>query len=296
MRAVSGGLLFGIPLLYTMEVWWVGTYTEPSRVLGVLLLTFVPVWFLNRTSGFRSSKDVRLLDSLMDSIETVALGVGHRRGAAGAAARRSRSTRRSTKPSARSRSRRCLSASASRWRSTSCAAAAPKATTVPRRRMTTTRARDGGRHRRNRHRRRLHRVQHRADRRGADDRQRARAVLAPPVMLVSLAVSFCIVFVAGFSNEEQRRTQAGIFQHPISETVACYLVALVALRRDAVVLPAARRVGAVAGDAEPHHRAGSAGVGRRRGGKVGDDEQDTAKKPGERHAHRASGRRSRSPW
>lgn len=75
VRALSGGLLFGIPLLYTMEVWWVGTETAPSRVLGVLFLTFLPVWFLNRTSGFRQGKDVTLLDAFMDSIETVALGV-----------------------------------------------------------------------------------------------------------------------------------------------------------------------------------------------------------------------------
>jgi putative integral membrane protein (TIGR02587 family) len=75
VRAVSGGLLFGIPLLYTMEVWWIGTYTAPSRVFGVLLLTFLPVWFLNRTSGFRTGNDVRLSDAVIDSIETVAIGL-----------------------------------------------------------------------------------------------------------------------------------------------------------------------------------------------------------------------------
>ena len=46
-------------------------------------------------------------------------------------------------------------------------------------------------------------------------------------MIVSLLASFCIVFVAGFSKEQQRRNQEGVFQHPLSETVACYLVALV---------------------------------------------------------------------
>lgn len=46
-------------------------------------------------------------------------------------------------------------------------------------------------------------------------------------MAASLAISYLIVFVAGFSGEQQRRDQAGVLQHPITETVVCYLVALV---------------------------------------------------------------------
>ena len=75
VRAVSGGLLFGVPLLYTMEVWWTGTHTEPHQMLVLLALLAVPVFALNRTAGFRSSADSRRVDAIADSIETIAVGL-----------------------------------------------------------------------------------------------------------------------------------------------------------------------------------------------------------------------------
>lgn len=221
VRAVSGGLLFGIPLLYTMEVWWVGTYTEPSRVLAVLLLTFVPVWFLNRTSGFRTGKDVSLGDAAMDSIETVAIGI--------------------------------VSAALLLFMFKEISFSTPVAEAVGKISFEAMPFGIG-----------IALAQHflrgrRADRSKRKDQLHATVAdigattvgaifvafnIAPTdevpmianalgpysllvVMLVSLAVSFCIVFVAGFSNQEDRRNQQGIFQHPVSETVACYLVALI---------------------------------------------------------------------
>ncbi|HEY9873801.1 MAG TPA: DUF2391 family protein, partial [Candidatus Obscuribacterales bacterium] len=35
-------------------------------------------------------------------------------------------------------------------------------------------------------------------------------------------------FEAGFTNQKKRMQQQGIFQRPLSETVACYLVSLLA--------------------------------------------------------------------
>jgi len=48
------------------------------------------------------------------------------------------------------------------------------------------------------------------------------------IMAVSLMISYGIVFEAGFSDQNKRRQQRGIFQRPLSETVASYLVSLVA--------------------------------------------------------------------
>ena len=67
-------MLFGVPLLYTMEVWWVGATSTPGLLLAVFAATFAVVFLLNRTSGFRSTKDVRLSDSLKDSVEAMAIG------------------------------------------------------------------------------------------------------------------------------------------------------------------------------------------------------------------------------
>lgn len=75
VRAASGGLLFGIPLLYTMEIWWIGAHTSPLQTASVLGLTAVPLYLLNKTSGFRSKGTVRVRDAAMDTIEAVALGL-----------------------------------------------------------------------------------------------------------------------------------------------------------------------------------------------------------------------------
>lgn len=75
VRAASGGLLFGAPLLFTVEVLWTAEHTGPERMAFVLLLSFVPLVALNRTEGFRSTRDVRFRDALMDAVEGVALAV-----------------------------------------------------------------------------------------------------------------------------------------------------------------------------------------------------------------------------
>lgn len=75
LRAVSGGLLFGIPLLYTMEVWWTGSHTTPTQMAVLLVMLTVPVFILNHTAGFRATPDVRFSDAVADTIEAVAIGI-----------------------------------------------------------------------------------------------------------------------------------------------------------------------------------------------------------------------------
>ena len=43
---------------------------------------------------------------------------------------------------------------------------------------------------------------------------------------LSLLITYLIVFVSGFSPREQQSQSGGPFQHPISETAAAYIVAL----------------------------------------------------------------------
>ncbi len=75
VRAVSGGLLFGVPLLYTMEVWWVGSYSEAGRLGLVLALLIVPLLTLNMAAGFRSKRDSRVRDAVGDTVEGLAIGI-----------------------------------------------------------------------------------------------------------------------------------------------------------------------------------------------------------------------------
>lgn len=73
VRAASGGFLFGIPLLYTMEVWWTAEHTTAGQALVVLGLTVLPVIALNRTAGFRKSRAATWRDAFLDAVE--AMGV-----------------------------------------------------------------------------------------------------------------------------------------------------------------------------------------------------------------------------
>jgi putative integral membrane protein (TIGR02587 family) len=75
IRGVSGGFLFGIPLLYTMEVWWIGSSVKPLRLLIAIALTFTIVFLLNQTTGFRNAADIRFRDAVVDSVEAMALGI-----------------------------------------------------------------------------------------------------------------------------------------------------------------------------------------------------------------------------
>jgi putative integral membrane protein (TIGR02587 family) len=75
VRAPSGGLLFGVPLLYTMEVWWTGSRTTPIQMAVLLGLLILPVFVLNLTAGFRAQRDVRVRDAAADTAESVVIGI-----------------------------------------------------------------------------------------------------------------------------------------------------------------------------------------------------------------------------
>ncbi|MGB3298461.1 MAG: TIGR02587 family membrane protein [Phormidesmis sp.] len=75
VRGVCGGFLFGVPLLYTMEIWWLGSSASPSRLLAVLLITLVVVYLLSRTAGFRKLKATKEEEAIADAIEAVAIGL-----------------------------------------------------------------------------------------------------------------------------------------------------------------------------------------------------------------------------
>ena len=54
-RALAGALLFSLPLLMTMEMWWLGFYLAPYRLL-LFIVVLVPVLIgLSRYSGFRET-------------------------------------------------------------------------------------------------------------------------------------------------------------------------------------------------------------------------------------------------
>lgn len=75
IRGVLGGCLFGIPLLYTMEVWWIGSSIEPSLLLAILSITYGVVFLFNRSEGFRKNRRDGVIHAAMESVEALAIGI-----------------------------------------------------------------------------------------------------------------------------------------------------------------------------------------------------------------------------
>jgi len=36
-RGIAGGMMFSLPLLYTMEMWWSGFILHPLRLAGLMM-------------------------------------------------------------------------------------------------------------------------------------------------------------------------------------------------------------------------------------------------------------------
>ena len=67
--------MFGIPLLYTVEVWAIGSSTDSLRLLWVQAATFVMVLLLTQLEGFRKSLSIHPIETVLESIEAVGIGI-----------------------------------------------------------------------------------------------------------------------------------------------------------------------------------------------------------------------------
>lgn len=75
VRGAVGGFLFGIPLLYTVEVWSIGSMVNAPWLLAVLAVTFVVVLLLTQIEGFRYTLVLRPMEAVMESVEAMGIGV-----------------------------------------------------------------------------------------------------------------------------------------------------------------------------------------------------------------------------
>jgi putative integral membrane protein (TIGR02587 family) len=72
MRAFGGAVIFAFPLLMTMEMWWLGFYMEPLRLLLFLSVNLAILFGLSYFAGFRET--FRLKEDALDAF--AAFGVG----------------------------------------------------------------------------------------------------------------------------------------------------------------------------------------------------------------------------
>lgn len=70
-RAGGGALLFSLPMLMTMEMWWLGLSLDRVRLLVLLLVTLPLLVALSRRIGFEHTR--RWRDDVLDAL--IALGV-----------------------------------------------------------------------------------------------------------------------------------------------------------------------------------------------------------------------------
>ena len=224
IRGASGGFLFGIPLLYTMEVWWIGSSTKPAQMSIAIATTFIVVFLLTRTEGFRKTKDIRWRDAAIDTVEAIAIGIV----CAAVILFLLREIKPDTPlqealgkivfeglPFALGVALASGFLSGDRYQ-TSDSDSEP---------MINPTVADIG-----------------ATLIGAmiiafniaptDEIPMLAAAISPPwqlaIIAASLLISYCIVFAAGFTDQAKRQQQQGIFQNPFSETVMAYLVSLAA--------------------------------------------------------------------
>ena len=75
LRAVSGGFIFATPLLYTMEMWWIGTTAELWKLLLFLGLASLISLALarTRTGGFK--EETGLFATIEQAVDGVAVGI-----------------------------------------------------------------------------------------------------------------------------------------------------------------------------------------------------------------------------
>lgn len=75
LRGIAGGLLFGVPLLYTMEVWWLGQTATSAHALAALVLAAVPLAALVAGIGFRRRAGMTAVEAGVDVVTALGLGV-----------------------------------------------------------------------------------------------------------------------------------------------------------------------------------------------------------------------------
>lgn len=72
-RGLVGGMLFSLPMLYTMEMWWSGVQLHPLRQAGYLATCMVLLFAYNRYAGIRANQT--LWGVALDSVEALGLGL-----------------------------------------------------------------------------------------------------------------------------------------------------------------------------------------------------------------------------
>lgn len=73
VRAFAGAYIFGIPLLFTMEMWWIGEHIGPWKLLTFVGVALVANFGLTYAAGFKRESTFRT--TIDETIDVVAVGI-----------------------------------------------------------------------------------------------------------------------------------------------------------------------------------------------------------------------------
>jgi putative integral membrane protein (TIGR02587 family) len=73
VRAFSGAYIFGVPLLFTMEMWWIGEYGDHWKLLAFLVLGLASNLALTYAAGFKRESTFR--NTINQAVEATAVGI-----------------------------------------------------------------------------------------------------------------------------------------------------------------------------------------------------------------------------
>ncbi len=72
-RGIIGGLLFSLPMLYTMEMWWAGFMANPLRLLTYFLVGLLLLLAYNQYVGIHGGHS--FIEGIIESIEEMGMGL-----------------------------------------------------------------------------------------------------------------------------------------------------------------------------------------------------------------------------
>ncbi|MFZ4666110.1 MAG: TIGR02587 family membrane protein [Prochlorotrichaceae cyanobacterium] len=75
LQRSAGGFLFGVPLLYTIELWSIGSETRPLWLLGALGIGFVGVFLITQAEILRRHGRLNCGENFRETVEVLAIGL-----------------------------------------------------------------------------------------------------------------------------------------------------------------------------------------------------------------------------
>lgn len=75
LQRSAGGFLFGIPLLYTVELWSIGSATKPLWLLSALGIGFMGVFLITLAETLRQHGRLNWQENLIETVEVLAIGL-----------------------------------------------------------------------------------------------------------------------------------------------------------------------------------------------------------------------------